>query len=91
MEKNGHRADVPILGNAAFTCKRGHVYNAPQAWRWNLQVSKNVVLTGPPMCPWCFMDEIALRNPSWKQGRTLEEAVAAGELNPAVLEGWTEK
>lgn len=89
MNNNGGQAyniPVPLLGAKEFTCKNGHTYKAPQAWRFVMPITPQQNLTSGPMCPMCFLDQIAFANPSWEKGLTLNEAVATGVLDKRVLQ-----
>ena len=91
MEPNGKRA-VPLLGVREYTCKRGHTYQGMQPWRYTLQIAPagvpNNMLMSPPMCPWCFLDAMAFRFPSWRADKTQEQAVTDGDLAPQTLDSF---
>ena len=90
---NGHmiQMPVPILGLHTYTCKQAHTYQAQQAFRMPIPLGPPVngqqqVVASPPLCPWCFLEAMGFKYPSWPEGKTLEEAVRDGDLNDACME-----
>ena len=91
--KNGKHpilTNAVLLGQKRFTCKRAHTYQAPQPWRYTIQIgppgTPNNTLLSPPMCPWCFLDAMAFKFPSWDANKTQQEAVNADELGAQTLD-----
>lgn len=82
MEPNGSHAAVPILGMQTFVCKVGHAYKGLQAFRLTLPIGPNQGLTSAPVCPFCYLDNLAFQFPQWPEGKTLEQAIQEGLLDP---------
>lgn len=76
---------VPLLGAKQWKCNAGHVYTGNLPFRFSLPIGPQQALTSGPLCPVCLLDWMAFTFPAWDANLTMEEAVAAGELNPRVL------
>lgn len=85
MNKPIMKTPIPVLGEKKWTCRNGHSYAAPVAWRYVIQVGPDQGLQSGPMCPWCFLNWATFANPSWPEEMTINEAVEQGLLNAAVL------